>query len=191
MQDQRAYLKKVQALCEFSFKPDPTGIDLEHIFQEMEEEKIDVIWEDSDVKVYQELVHLSLRALATRIYRPDINIEIKAPERDHQLVNDDGKLRLITRFTSSPEDLVPVKFSEPKLKNDRGQKDIYEVHLPFLVYRAIELLTHLPPHTLRLCKANDCNNSFATTHKTKSYCSPRCRNRMGVYAARSKHKGTK
>jgi hypothetical protein len=188
MHSQKDYLKKIQALCEFSQKPNPTGIDLEHIFQVMEETKVGKIWKNSAVEKYQKLVYNALRALATNIYVSDCDIEIELPTQNHQLVHNEQKLLLVTRFTSGPNDYAKIRFKKKKLKNYKGEKIVIDGYLPFLTYRALELLTHLPLNTLRFCRATDCDNTFATLHKTKAYCSPRCRNRMGVYAARRKQK---
>jgi predicted Zn-ribbon and HTH transcriptional regulator len=211
MQDLKSYLEQIQALCEFSQKPNPTGIDLEHIFQVLEETKVAEIWDNEAVKKYQQEVFDALLFLATTLYRQDCHLEIEPPTRLHEVVNDGSNLKLVNRFTSGPGDYMKIRFIDNKvmftflhnylhrvfetqrhsndktLKNEEGKAPYLK--LPFLVYRAIELLTHLPLNTLRLCKASDCFNTFATLHKTKAYCSPRCRNRMGVYAARRKQKG--
>lgn len=198
MRDLKSYLKQIQALCEFSQKFNPTGIDLEHIFQVMEETKIGGIWDNRAVRKYQQEVFGALLFLASILYRQDCHLEIEPPTRLHELVNDGGNLKLVTRFTSGPDDYMKIRiinindkilftFYHDYLHHALEGKNKY-IKLPFLVYRAIELLIHLPLNTLRRCKASDCYNTFATLHKTKAYCSPRCRNRMGVYAARRKQK---
>jgi hypothetical protein len=178
----------------------------------MGEIKDDGIWDDGSAKSYQMKVAAALSVIAPILYRQDCHIKIKPPAQWHELVNDDGKLKLITRSTSGPEDYMIVRIPGERIKytpwedfyqnNVEGSKHSTDIQLksfeglevefkmPFLVYRALEVLTHLPPNTLRVCKANDCYNTFATFHKTKAYCSPRCRNRMGVYAARRKQKET-
>jgi hypothetical protein len=220
MQNQKVYLKQVQALCEFSQKADPTGIDLEHIFQVMEEEKLNSIWGKNDVCRYQQLVYDALYHLASVIYDPGQHMVIEPPPNQHQLVNIDGNLRLVTRQTTGPDDCFqvatsaqptgPYKIStsvqptgptqistsasasvQTNVENLTTNVKAGNVNLPFLVYRAIEILTHLPSGTLRICKANDCMNTFATIHKTKQYCSQRCRNRMNTYAARRKTREAK
>jgi hypothetical protein len=224
MQNQKVYLKQVQVLCEFSQKADPTGIDLEHIFQVMEEEKLNSIWGKNDVCRYQQLAYDALYHLASVIYDPGQHMVIEPPPNWHQLVNIDGNLRLVTRLTTGPDDCIqvatsaqptptgpykistsaqptptgPYKISTPastsvqaNVENLKTNVEVGNVNLPFLAYRAIEILTQLPSGTLRICKANDCMNTFATIHKTKQYCSQRCRNRMNTYAARRKTREAK
>ena len=188
MQNQKTYLKQLQALCEFSRKSDITGIDVEYIFRVMGEDKDDRRWETHDARTYQEAVYKALRSVVIGTIGTNLRIDIKTPSEWVQLDNDGKRFRLSTRRTSGPQDMTPFRVIS-KL-NDEKNNVIEKGRMPFLVYRAVELLSKLPPGALRVCAAGDCMSPFATFHRTKQYCSPRCRNRMNTYATRRRRKET-
>jgi hypothetical protein len=178
---QKELLKQLQVLCEFCQKEGATGVDVEYVFQVLEEPKDDRIWEPPEVQAYQAAVRGSLRFVSMATTVTGFNMEIEPPRRWHRLVNDGERVRLVTRRTTGPRDTTRFRL----VLKDRVEGS----ELPLLTYRAIEILTKLPPGALRVCRAYDCDNVFASLHSTKLYCSPRCRNRMGVYAARGKLRG--
>ena len=182
MQNHKTYLNQLQALCEFSRKSDVTGIDVEYIFQVMGEDKNDRIWEPHDARTYQDAVYKALHNLVMGTTGPGLRIDIKTPSDWVQLDNDGKRFRLSTRRTSGPQDMTAFRLIN-KLDDEKNNV-MWEGRMPFLVYRAVELLSKLPPGALRICAADDCYNPFAAFHKTKRYCSPRCRNRMNTYATR-------
>jgi hypothetical protein len=181
MANQKGYLKQLQVLCEFCQKPEATAIDLEHTFQVMGEAKDDRLWRPFEVQAYQEAVRGSLRFVSMATTITGFNMEIEPPRGWHRLVNDGERVQLVTRRTTGPRDTTRFRL----VLKDRTE----ESELPLLTYRAIEILTKMPPGVLRVCRAYDCDNVFASLHATRIYCSPRCRTRMGVYAGRGKVPG--
>mgnify|MGYP000533687892 CR=1 FL=1 len=179
---QKDRLKQIQALCDFAQKPKVTGIDVEHIFQVMEEPKVERIWTDDEAKSYQRAVVMSLYSVAVAIYHPDVRLEIAPPRKWQEVVVDGGNLRIEQRLTNVPNDVTEVR------KIDSSGEIRQDVGLPYVVYRAIEILTELPVNTLRICGAGDCKNMFASLHQNRSYCSARCRNRVNTYATRRRSK---
>jgi hypothetical protein len=101
MATQKELLKKLQVLCEFCQKEGATGVDVEYVFQVLEEPKDDRIWEPSEVRVYQEALRSSLRFVSMATTIAGSNMEVEPPRRWHQLVNDGEKVRLVTRRTTS------------------------------------------------------------------------------------------
>lgn len=179
---QKDLLKQIQALCEFAQKPDVTGIDVEHIFKTMEEPKEEGIWTDDEAKTYQMAVVMSLFSIAVDIYRPDARLEIAPPRKWQEVFVEGTNLRIVQRLTTVPNDSTKAR------KFDPSGKVIPHPDIPFIVYRAIEILTEMPVGTLRICRADDCHNVFASLHKNQTYCSVRCRNRTNTYATRNRSK---
>ena len=60
------------------------------------------------------------------------------------------------------------------------------IRVPYLINLACECIWNLPPNSLRQCKAPKCSNLFASTHKRKFYCQPRCRSRTMTYRHRDR-----
>jgi hypothetical protein len=181
MATQKEHLKQLQVLCEFCHKPEATAVDLEYVFQVMGEPKDDRLWKRSEVQAYQEAVRGSLRFVSLATTTTGLVMEVEPPRRWHRLVNDGERVRLVTRRTTGPRDTTRFRL----VLKDRVEGS----ELPLLTYRAIEILTKLPPGALRTCRAYDCDSLFASLHATRIYCSPRCRTRMGVYATRGKVPG--
>jgi hypothetical protein len=81
---------------------------------------------------------------------------------------------------------IPNQSIEVIFKNENGNS--IKKNAPYLLHHVFILLSNLPINTLRICKSDYCGNLFASQHKSKRYCSPRCRNRENTYNARQKIK---
>lgn len=199
---------QLSAVCEFCTTARPTGVDVEMLYQRLEEIKTERQWSREEARLLKCRLGLALELLSeymhmqrteisvvnpsieSIIVRPgmqhvtkitdDMELNIKSPLTE--LKTEQSGIRFITRITNDLNDIITLYIKEP-------DDDAWMEHkLPLITFKIIELIVRLPENTLRICDSLTCENPFVSRHKTKKYCSATCRSRENIYATRRRLK---
>ena len=156
-------IRRLKILCEICNYKEYNNLYFDYLFEVFGFERNDYKWSLSEIKDFMARLKIVLE-----LFSSDYWDEIRIRKYRYFITFRKDIWKLCEQPTQGPAHKVKIFF---KKKNFI----IESIRAPFITTQILELFCIIKSHSLLICDSKRCNNLFYSSHKTKKFCSKKCR----------------
>lgn len=172
--EQIEIISRLKRLCEICNSNKYNYLYFDYLFEIFGFEKNDFSWSLKQINDFMDRLRMVLELFTLDYWS---QIDIKRYRYFFTFRKDIWKL--CEQPTQGPAHKVKILFIHNNFI-------IESIRAPFITWQILKLLCTIEDHSLRICDSKRCDNLFYSSHKTKKFCSKKCRDYMNNTNARKR-----